>query len=208
MSTAPPPRLDPKQLFDKRFRRDQARLRAYNQLLEQIHQRIYTTSQLTGNASYITYTIPPFIFGLPKIDLEDCVVYLVYMLRQSGYEVKYTYPNLLFISWKHHERSYFLNQNPIMQAMIPPEVKKSKRKKRNKVWTKQNQLALHLTYEEAMHFQNPESLLYGVQWNINLQTPLCKKYKNPCLRRKTIFWLIYGTTLSFFSYRDDVREIA
>lgn len=129
MSTAPPPRLDPKVLFDKRYRRDQARLRAYNQLLEQIHQRIYTTSQLTGNASYISYTIPPFIFGLPKIDLEDCVVYLVYMLRQSAYEVRYTYPNLLFISWKHHERSYFLNQNPIMQAMIPPETKKEQKKK-------------------------------------------------------------------------------
>jgi hypothetical protein len=129
MSTAPPPRLDPKLLFDKRYRRDQARLRAYNQLLEQIHQRIFTTSQLTGNASYITYTIPPFIFGLPKLDLEDCVVYLVYMLRQSGYEVKYTYPNLLYISWKHHERNYFLNQNPIMQAMIPPEVKKEQKKK-------------------------------------------------------------------------------
>lgn len=129
MSAQQPPRLDPKILFDKRFRRDQARLRAYNQLLEQIHQRIYTTSQLTGNASYITYTVPPFIFGLPKLDLEDCIVYLVYILRQTGYEVKYTYPNLLFISWKHHERNYFLTQNPIMQAMIPPEVKKEQKKK-------------------------------------------------------------------------------
>ena len=127
--SAPPPRLDPKILFDKRYRRDQARLRAYNQLLEQIHQRIYTTSQLTGNANYITYTVPPFIFGLPKLDLEDCIVYLVYQLRQSGYEVRYSYPNLLYISWKHHERSYFLNQNPIMQAMIPPEVKKEQKKK-------------------------------------------------------------------------------
>lgn len=127
--SAPPPRLDPNQLFEKRLRRDQARLRAYNQLLQQIHQRIYSTSQLTGNASYITYTVPPFIFGLPKLDLEDCIVYLVYMLRQSGYEVRYTYPNLLFISWKHHERNYFLNSNPIMQAMIPPEVKKEQKKK-------------------------------------------------------------------------------
>lgn len=129
MNAQQPPRLDPKQLFDKRYRRDTARLRAYNQLLEQINQRIYTTSQLTGNASFITYTVPPFIFGLPKLDLEDCIVYLVYQLRQSGYEVKYTYPNLLFISWKHHERNYFLTQNPIMQAMIPPEVKKEQKKK-------------------------------------------------------------------------------
>lgn len=125
----PPPKLAPRDLFEKRMRRDQSRLRAYNQLLQQIHQRIYTTSQMSGNASYITYTVPPFIFGLPKLDLEDCVVYLVYMLRQSGFEVRFTYPNLLWISWKHHEQSYIQTQNPIVQAMIPPEVKKEQKKR-------------------------------------------------------------------------------
>lgn len=125
----PPPKLAPRDLFEKRMRRDQSRLRAYNQLLQQIHQRIYTTSQMSGNASYITYTVPPFIFGLPKLDLEDCVVYLVYMLRQSGFEVRFTYPNLLWISWKHHEQNYIQTQNPIVQAMIPPEVKKEQKKR-------------------------------------------------------------------------------
>lgn len=125
----PPPRLNPKELFERRQKRDQSRLRAYNQLLASINQRIFTTSQMSGNANFITYTIPPFIFGLPKIDLEDCVVYLVYMLRQNGYEVRYTYPNLLYISWRHHEKDYLLTQNPIVQAMIPPEVKKEQKRK-------------------------------------------------------------------------------
>lgn len=131
MSAAPeqPPRLNPKDLFERRAKRDYARLRAYNQLLNTIHQRIFTTSQMSGNANFITYTIPPFIFGLPKIDLQDCVVYLVYMLRQGGYEVRYTYPNLLYISWRHHEKTYLMTQNPIVQAMIPPEVKKEQKKK-------------------------------------------------------------------------------
>lgn len=124
-----PPRLNPKDLFQRREKRDQSRLRAYNQLLEQINQRIYTTSQLSGNANFITYTVPPFIFGLPKLDLQDCIVYLVYQLRQAGYEVRYTYPNLLYISWRHHERDYLLKQNPIVQAMIPPEVKKEQKKR-------------------------------------------------------------------------------
>jgi hypothetical protein len=124
-----PPRLNPKDLFEKRIRRDHARLRAYNQLLTQINQRIYTTSQMSGNANFITYTVPPFIFGLPKLDLQDCIVYLVWMLRQNGYEVRYTYPNLLFISWKHHEKNYLMTQNPIVQAMIPPEVKREQKKK-------------------------------------------------------------------------------
>ena len=124
-----PPRLNPKDLFEKRARRDHSRLRAYNQLLNQINQRIYTTSQMSGNANFITYTVPPFIFGLPKIDLQDCIVYLVWMLRQNGYEVRYSYPNLLYISWKHHEKEYLMTQNPIVQAMIPPEVKKEQKKK-------------------------------------------------------------------------------
>jgi hypothetical protein len=126
-----PPKLNPKDLFEKRVRRDASRLKAYNQLLHQINQRIYSTSQLTGNANYIMYTVPPFIFGLPKLDLQDCIVYLVYQLRQAGYEVRYTYPNLLYISWRHHEKAYLLNQNPIMQAMIPPEVKKERKRLSN-----------------------------------------------------------------------------
>lgn len=118
------PQLNPNELFEKRVRRDQARLRTYNQIMEQIHTRIYAASQLAGHPAYLMYTVPPFVLGLPKIDLEDCIVYLVYMLRKSGFEVRFTYPNLLYISWRHHESEYLLNQNPIVQAMLPDQKKK------------------------------------------------------------------------------------
>ena len=114
------PKLEPKNLFQKRESRDKARLRAYNQLLAQIHHRIYTTSQLPGNPNYLIYTVPPFILGLPHIDLEDCIVYLVHQLRTSGFEIRFTYPNLLYISWKSYEREYLMTQNPIVKAMMPP----------------------------------------------------------------------------------------
>jgi len=65
----------------------------------------------------LLYTVPPFILGLPKIDLEDCVIYLVYQLRQASYEVRYSPPNMIYISWLHHEQSY-IEQSPIMKAMI------------------------------------------------------------------------------------------
>ena len=123
------PKLEPKHLFEKRMRRDNARLKAYNQLLEQIHHRIYTTSQLPGNPNYLMYTVPPFILGLPYIDLEDCIVYLVHMLRTNGFEVRFTYPNLLYISWKHYERDYLMSQNPIVQAMMPPPAPQNSSKK-------------------------------------------------------------------------------
>jgi hypothetical protein len=112
------PQLDPTELYDRRHSKDTARLKAYNKILEQIHIKIRVASKLPNSRCYILYTVPPFIFGLPKIDLEDCIVYLVHQLRQSKYEVKYTYPNLLFISWQHHEKSYIIEQSPIMLSML------------------------------------------------------------------------------------------
>jgi hypothetical protein len=53
------------------------------------------------------------------MDMEDCIVYLVWQLRQTGFEVRFTWPNLLYISWKHHEAAYLTNQNPIVKAMTP-----------------------------------------------------------------------------------------
>jgi hypothetical protein len=63
--------------------------------------------------------VPPFILGLPKLDMEDCIVYLVFQLRQAGFEVRFTWPNFLWISWAHHEKNYLVKHNPIIQAMTP-----------------------------------------------------------------------------------------
>lgn len=54
------------------------------------------------------------------MDMEDCIVYLVYQLREAKFQVQFTWPNLLHISWKHHETDYFKNENPIVRAMLPP----------------------------------------------------------------------------------------
>jgi hypothetical protein len=114
------PKLEPRNLFEKRVARDAAKLRAYNQVLTQIQSRIKTTAALPGNQNYLLYTVPPFILGLPTIDLQDCIVYVVHQLRTAGFMVRFTYPNLLFISWKHYEQEYMREQNPITQAMKPP----------------------------------------------------------------------------------------
>jgi len=112
------PQLAPSELYDKRRSKDASRLRAYNKILEQIYNRIRVISKLPNSQCYLLYTVPPFILGLPKLDLEDCVVYLIYQLRHAGYEVRYSPPNMLYISWLHHEKSYLVEQSPIMMAMM------------------------------------------------------------------------------------------
>lgn len=119
------PQLRPNELFDKRRARDGAKLKTYNKILEQIYARIKTASR-EGADPWIIYTVPPFIIGLPKLELEDCIVFIVYILRQQGYEIRYTYPNLLYISWKHHEKNYILKESPIMSAMLQAQNTKPK----------------------------------------------------------------------------------
>ena len=114
----PTPQLNPAELYDKRKSKDSSRLRAYNKILEQVYNRIRVMSLLPNSQCYLLYTVPPFILGLPKIDLEDCVVYLIYQLRHAKYDVRYTPPNMLYISWVHHEKSYLMEQSPIMQSML------------------------------------------------------------------------------------------
>ena len=124
------PQLHASTLFDVRLKKDQARHRAYNQILEQALQKVAHSATQPNQPTFVYYNVPPFVLGLPSLDLQDCVVYIVHQLRNQGYEVRYTYPNLLWISWSHHERKYFIEKNPIVQSMIPTPSKMSGPEKR------------------------------------------------------------------------------
>jgi hypothetical protein len=113
------PQLSAASLFDARLKKDQARHRAYNQILEQALQKVAHSASQPTQPTYVYYNVPPFVLGLPALDLKDCVVYIVHQLREQGYEVRFTYPNLLWISWAHHEHKYYMEKNPIVLSMMP-----------------------------------------------------------------------------------------
>jgi hypothetical protein len=166
------PRLEPKHLYEKRIQRDSSRLKAYNQILSQIQNRIFQTSQLSETANYIMYNVPPFVLGLPAIDMEHCIIYIVHMLRQNGFVVRYTYPNLLHISWKHYEAQYNREHNPITQAMKPP----SSTSKKGKEGKRGNEITSGVTFattpsllgptqapqRSTAEYSPPDSFLQGI----------------------------------------------
>lgn len=136
------PQLSAASLFDVRLKKDQARHRAYNQILEQALQKIAHSASQPTQPTYVYYNVPPFVLGLPALDLKDCVVYIVHQLRAQGYEVRFTYPNLLWISWAHHEHKYLMEKNPIVQSMIPkgslPKMAGPEKRKGTSMVTMQN----------------------------------------------------------------------
>jgi hypothetical protein len=46
------------------------------------------------------------MFGVPRYDVQTCIQYVMDKLHNNGFAVKYTHPNLLFISWKHYIPAY------------------------------------------------------------------------------------------------------
>jgi hypothetical protein len=94
------------QLYDRKKEIDQLRLSVYNKILKRIHQRIKYTSRQKYNEQFLFYVVPEFMIGIPRYDVTHCTIYVMQKLQDNGFNVKYTHPNMLFISWNHYIPNY------------------------------------------------------------------------------------------------------
>tara|TARA_B100000035_G_C20998352_1_gene553606 strand:+ start:841 stop:1170 length:330 start_codon:yes stop_codon:yes gene_type:complete len=53
------------------------------------------------------YKVPEFVVGMPIYNGLECVKYVVRALKKNGFYVKYTHPNLLYISWDKIPESHY-----------------------------------------------------------------------------------------------------
>ena len=79
--------------------RNKRRLEIYDNVLKKCHERIKTVAFSPRGGTFCFYIVPTFIFGIPIYDMNTCIVYMVKNLVKNGFEVNYTHPNLLYISW-------------------------------------------------------------------------------------------------------------
>jgi len=86
-------------LYEKKQQQDLNTLALYNRVLGRIHNRIKTVSRQQVKEQYCWYVIPETIIGVPKYDYGSCTAYIIDQLKENGFEVKYTHPNLLLVSW-------------------------------------------------------------------------------------------------------------
>jgi hypothetical protein len=86
-------------------------------VLQQIYNKIKAVARVPGNEKSLVYIIPEFIPGTPRFNMGDAVLYIVWNLRNIGYSVDYTHPNLLYISWRAHDDRYHTRDSPWSQVM-------------------------------------------------------------------------------------------
>ena len=99
-------KLNLDELYSKKQQQDLNVLKNYNNILVRIHNKIKYNSKNMINENCCWYVLPEMILGVPKYDHRDCTAYVIEKLRLNGFIVRYTHPNLLFISWKHWVPSY------------------------------------------------------------------------------------------------------
>ena len=64
------------------------------------------------------FDVPEWQPGCPSFDVKDCILYIVWNLRHSGFKVLYISPNRLLIGWKDQSIQYYQEESPIRQAMM------------------------------------------------------------------------------------------
>jgi hypothetical protein len=93
-----PSKLNLDDLFERKQKKDLETVGIYNQILRRIHNKIKVASRST-NDQHIWFVVPEVIMGITRYDHGECTAYLITKLRENDLVVRYTHPNLLFVSW-------------------------------------------------------------------------------------------------------------
>ena len=89
-------------LYEKKNHIYQQKEKCYKKILARAHAKIKHTARLRSQDEYCFFLVPEFQLGVPSYDTAACIAYIMDKLKANGFFVKYTHPNLLFISWNHY----------------------------------------------------------------------------------------------------------
>ena len=94
-------KIDLEELFSNEKHTEIKRKDIYLKILNRVHKKIMTSTKSKEGSKWVFFVIPEVVIGIPIYNLNLCRAYLIKKLNENGFEVKYTHPNLLFISWNH-----------------------------------------------------------------------------------------------------------
>lgn len=102
-------KIDLDELYETKKQKDLNKLETYRRILNRIHNKIKHVSRQRCD-QHCWFLVPEMILGVPRFDNGECIAFLVDKLRDNGFVVKYTHPNMLFISWQNWIPDYVRNE--------------------------------------------------------------------------------------------------
>ena len=103
-------KINLEELYDKKKTYDLSKLSIFNKILNRIHEKIKITSRQKVDTQFCWFVIPEIMLGVASYDRSSCISYILEELTGNGFVVRYTHPNLIFISWMHYIPSYVRNE--------------------------------------------------------------------------------------------------
>jgi hypothetical protein len=94
------------ELYDTKKEKDLQKMQVFNRILNRIHTKIKTTSRQKINSNFCWYVVPEVMLGIVNYDRVICISYIIAKLEENDFQVRYTHPNLIFISWGHYIPTY------------------------------------------------------------------------------------------------------
>jgi hypothetical protein len=92
----------------------------YNNILGKCNDKILQTTKNLDTCCF--YVLPEFIIGVPIFNANKCREYVIENLISGGFDIKYTHPNFLYISWNKKEKKPKVSSG----SKKKPKEKKSK----------------------------------------------------------------------------------
>lgn len=97
-----PDKINMDDLFNKEREYHLQKETIYSKILNRAHNQIKITARQKNSHKFTFFAIPEFLVGTPTYDVAACTAFVIDKLKKNGFVIKYTHPNLLFISWQHY----------------------------------------------------------------------------------------------------------
>ena len=98
-------RIDIDQLLQPRRRIARQRNKTYARILELAHRRIRYNVLQRPECDWCVFTIPRFVAGLPRFNIDTCTRYCLAKLRTNGFDITFVPPYTILISWDRYVKS-------------------------------------------------------------------------------------------------------
>jgi hypothetical protein len=105
------------------------------------------------------------MIGVPSYDHGACVAYCIDQLRENGFLIKYTHPNLLLIVWQHWVPSYVRHEIKKHTGVeVDGNGNKVKEKEKEKEYRREKE-----TFKDINSYKPSRSMIYNEKLLQNIE---------------------------------------
>lgn len=97
-------------IHKKQKEKEKNRIKIYESISSRCFKKIKETS--LNEETYCFYNLPEYIPGLPLYNMTECVIFLLNLLHEKGFNARYCDGFMIFISWNLPKPNLKLIENP------------------------------------------------------------------------------------------------